>query len=503
MDAWLGRLGLTSAERAPVLWLAAALLFLLALRLGVLWATPLELGPDEAQYWFWSQTPAWGYFSKPPMIAWVIGLTSGICGPEEPCVRLAAPFFHTATAIMLFFLGRTLYGTGVGLLAAAAYATLPGVWLSSTLITTDVPLLFFWSLMLLATVNLLERRSLGWGVVWGLAMGLGLLSKYAMGYAVVGIALSVWLTRENPKRLLQADWILAVGIALALLAPNIFWNVQNGFATVKHTASNANWGAENLFNLNKLADFLGGQIALLGPVLAGIVVWGLVRGWRKLGPASRSRAAAILLGFALPVLIVVTAQAFISRAHANWAAVALAPLCVLGAAWADAQGLRRLFWTGIGINSALGLFLCALAVSSALVEALNRHNDVKRLRGWNELSQTVVRQGHAGQFDAILSDDREDLASLLYYARASTIPIQSFVPATGPNYEFHLSIPLKKMDVGKVLYISRKADVSDVTARFAASRKIETITMPLGGTKRRVLTLYELTAPFDPAWQGN
>jgi 4-amino-4-deoxy-L-arabinose transferase-like glycosyltransferase len=500
MNAWLARLGLTGAERPAILWLIALLGGLLVLRLIVLWATPLELGPDEAQYWFWSQTPAWGYFSKPPMIAWVIGLTSGVCGPEEPCVRLAAPLFHTGTAIVLFFLGRQLYGSAVGLLAAAAYASLPGVFLSSTLITTDVPLLFFWSLMLLATVNLLERRTVVWGVVWGFAMGFGLLSKYAMGYALVGLALALWLTRENPRRLLEADWILGFLIALALLAPNVQWNMQHGFATLKHTASNANWGAENLFNLNKLGEFLGGQIALLGPVLAGLFVWGLARGWRKDGPASRSRAASILLAFALPVLLVVTVQAFISRANANWAAVALAPVCVLGAAWAEAYGLRRLFWIGVGLNAALGLFLSALAVSPALVEALNRHNDVKRLRGWNELSQIVVRKGFDGEFDAILSDDREDLASFLYYARDTTIPIHSFVPATGPNYEFHLSIPLQKMQTGKVLYITRKAEVSDVTARFAAARKIDTIVMPLGGTKTRVLTLYELDAPFDPAW---
>jgi 4-amino-4-deoxy-L-arabinose transferase-like glycosyltransferase len=417
-------------------------------------------------------------------------------------VRLAAPLFHAGTATVLFFLGRALYGTPVGLLAAIAYATLPGVWLSSVLITTDVPLLFFWSLMLLATVNLLERRSILWGVVWGAAMGLGLLSKYAMGYAAVGFGLALWSTRENPRRLLHADWILAVLIAVALIAPNVQWNMANGFATVKHTASNANWGAENLFNFGKLGEFLGGQIALFGPVLAGIVLWGLARGWRKAGPDSQTRAAAFLLAFAMPVLIVVTAQAFISRANANWAAVALAPLCVLGAAWAQTHGLARIFWIGIGINSALGLLLSALAVSPALVEALNRHNDVKRLRGWDELAQTIVRQGHDGAYDAILSDDREDLASFLYYARDATIPIHSFVPAQGPSYEFHLSVPLHAMRTGKVLLISRKADVSAVTSRFAGARKLDTITMPLGGAKTRVVTMYELAAPFDPAWEN-
>jgi 4-amino-4-deoxy-L-arabinose transferase-like glycosyltransferase len=500
MAASFRRIGIPAADAQPLAIVFAFVAALFVLRLGVLYLTPLELGPDEAQYWFWSQTPAWGYFSKPPMIAWVIGLTSGVCGPEEHCVRLGAPIFHAGTTVVLFLIGRALYGAGVGLMAAAAYATLPGVALSSLLITTDVPLLFFWSVALLATVHLLERRSVAWGVVWGLVMGLGLLSKYAMAYAVPGVTLAVVWLRENPRRFLDADWVLGVLIALALLTPNVQWNVENGFATVRHTASNANWGAQNLFNIGKLGEFLGGQIGLLGPVLAGLFAWGLARGWRAQGPASQTRAAALLLSFALPVLIVVTAQAFISRANANWAAVALIPICLLGAAWAQAKGLQAVFWSGVALNTALGVFLSAMAVSPALVEALNRHNDVKRLRGWQQLADDIVRDAHNGGFAAILSDDREDLASLLYYGRQSTIPIHSFVPATGPNYEFHLSVPIQAMTTGKILLLSRKADVSEVTARFGKAEKLETITVPLGGTKTRVVTLYALDAPFVPAW---
>ena len=31
-----------------------------------------DLFVDEAQYWLWSQHLDFGYYSKPPMIAWVI-----------------------------------------------------------------------------------------------------------------------------------------------------------------------------------------------------------------------------------------------------------------------------------------------------------------------------------------------------------------------------------------------------------------------------------------------
>ena len=37
--------------------------------------SPLELGVDEAQYWLWSQEFDFGYYTKPPLTSWIIGLS--------------------------------------------------------------------------------------------------------------------------------------------------------------------------------------------------------------------------------------------------------------------------------------------------------------------------------------------------------------------------------------------------------------------------------------------
>jgi 4-amino-4-deoxy-L-arabinose transferase-like glycosyltransferase len=63
---------------------------------------------DEAQYWTWSRALDFGYFSKPPMIAWVIRGASALCGDGEACVRSASPVLYTAASIMLYFTGRAL-----------------------------------------------------------------------------------------------------------------------------------------------------------------------------------------------------------------------------------------------------------------------------------------------------------------------------------------------------------------------------------------------------------
>ena len=96
-------------------------LALTAVRMAALFATPLELYPDEAQYWLWSRTLDWGYDSKPPMVAWLIWTTTAIGGDAEPWVRLSSPLLHAGTTLCVYGIGRRLYGSSSGFAAAALY----------------------------------------------------------------------------------------------------------------------------------------------------------------------------------------------------------------------------------------------------------------------------------------------------------------------------------------------------------------------------------------------
>ena len=101
-------------QRAPItetgylLRLVACLGALLALRLAAVYAANTDLVLDEAQYWTWSRELAFGYFSKPPMIAWVIRATSELCGNGEACIRSASPVLYTVSAVVIYFIGRAL-----------------------------------------------------------------------------------------------------------------------------------------------------------------------------------------------------------------------------------------------------------------------------------------------------------------------------------------------------------------------------------------------------------
>src|SRR5262249_10949353 len=117
-------------DRSMLAFLAVAVA-LLSLRIAGLRASPLSLHFDEAQYWGWSRALAWGYFSKPPLIAWVIAGTTSIFGNTEWAVRLGAPIAQTIAAVSLYALGRSLYGGWAGFWAGVLWLCLPAVWFSS------------------------------------------------------------------------------------------------------------------------------------------------------------------------------------------------------------------------------------------------------------------------------------------------------------------------------------------------------------------------------------
>src|SRR5258707_10163646 len=115
------------------------LLAITVLRLLWLIGNPINLYPDEAQYWLWSRSLAFGYFSKPPLLPWIIALTTAIFGEDEFAIRVASPFLHLATGLVVYAIARRLYDARVACWSAILYATLPAVFFSPPLLSPHPP----------------------------------------------------------------------------------------------------------------------------------------------------------------------------------------------------------------------------------------------------------------------------------------------------------------------------------------------------------------------------
>ena len=487
----------------------ALIVFATLARILALLVNPLSLHADETQYWIWSQTPDWGYFSKPPMIAWMIGLSTGLFGDAEWAVRLPAPFLHAASATFLFLTARQLWEARTGFWVALLYLTLPAVWLSSSIMSTDALLLCAWSGALYSLVRL--RDGGGWvsAIGLGTAIGLGFLSKYAMIYFLVGSALGLVFDRSVRMSLISRYGLLAAVIAGTLIAPNVFWNADNDFATVSHTAANANWGGQ-LGHPDELADFLSGQLGVFGPVLFPVlcvVLFRVVTEYRHV-----SANSLLLAGFVLPPLLIVSIQAFISRAHANWAAAAYIAASLLvvvfllrGPKW------RRLALTGsIAFHTALGLSMAVLVANPALVEAVGASNATKRIRAWHETADAITAAGMAAPYTAIVFDDRNVFHQMQRYATGLDRDLRMWLRYSSPVNHAEQTWPLADDHAGEVLIIShRPLEVARMREDFENFEPAGAVSIALDGNKTREFTFWrasayrrvERTAAYEEHWR--
>jgi len=486
----------TRAWRIAVIIVAA----LTMVRLVVLFATPLELYPDEAQYWLWSRHLAFGYFSKPPMIAWLIWATTSLGGNAEPFVRLAAPILHAGTALALYGVGQRLYGARTGIIACLVYSLMPGVQLSSGVISTDAPLLFFLSLALLAYAFLQTKRSLGSAVGLGAALGFAMLSKYAAAYAIGGIILHLIVSREARQAWSWKTALAAIVAFAAVLAPNVIWNAQHHFSTLEHTASNADWGHQ-LGGLAELGDFLGSQFGVFGPLPFAVLIGGTVV------LAVRKRLAkedVLLLCWTLPSLVIVAAQAFISRSNANWAASAYVAGSVLVAAWLIRWRAKWWLIGGLGLQVVVAAVFFLWVANPKTADAMGAANSFKRARGWQETVESITRLAEIDpSLTAVAVDNRFLFNEAAYYgreffSRPGAPPLRMWVSGPAARNQAEAEAPLTPALGARVLGASFEGVYRDrMIADFEAAKVVEIARVRLDRkhTRRTELLMGEGFAP--------
>jgi hypothetical protein len=482
-------------ERTWIVWAVSISLLIAFTRLLALRNSPLDLLPDEAQYWSWSRHLAFGYFSKPPLIAWLIRATTEIArSQEEWAVRLAAPLLHAATGIVLCFIGKAMFNIRVGFWSALIYATLPGVAYSGLVISTDVPLLFFWSLALLAMWHLWVGPSRRWAIVLGAALGLGFLSKYAMIYFLLGLVILLAMAPRGRLRPIRAHLSLAAAVAALFIAPNLVWNASHGWATVGHTAANANWGEGGGLHIWEALQFAGAQFGVFGPILLAALIW-RVAVWGRDRPSEAER---FLLAFACPVLVLMILQSGASRAHANWAAVAYIAATVLVVGWCDR--IRR-FWP---VQASFGLHLALFAAftmifAGSLTVRLPKTIDIfHQMRGWKSLSELVWRRMGGMPDESLAAEDREVMAELDYNLRGRPFPL---VMATGngpPGSGYELDRAVTAQTGKHVLLVSRALNRDEILERYDTHKLLEEWTVSAGQGRTRHYYIYDLTGFKGP-----
>jgi hypothetical protein len=274
---------------------------------------------DELYYLASTEHLAWGYVEHPPFSIALLALVRSLLGDSLPALRLVPVLAGAAVVLLTAILARRLGGgrfaQGIAALAAAMAPAFLGTGRYYSMNALD---LLFWTAASLATLQALERgRRRDWAAL-GVLLGLGLLNKISMGWFGGGLAIGLIATRQRRALVGAGPW-LAAAIALALFAPHVLWQVQNGWPTVEFI--------RNATSLKMAAttpgDFLRDQILTMNPGTAPLWIAGLVYGLIAL----RGRPGQVFSWIYLSVLVLLLAQ---GHSRASYLVVAYPPLLALG-----------------------------------------------------------------------------------------------------------------------------------------------------------------------------
>lgn len=406
------------AGRGPT----ALVLVLIGLSVWHAWVvTHVDAGlhVDEAQYWLWSKHLDWGYFSKPPMVAALIALSTDWLGDGLLGVRALAMLCYPATAAVLYAWvreaasdiapGAQARPECAGVFAALVFIASPVAGLLGLVATTDAPLLLAWALAARALWRAWRDGRLHDHLLLGLWLGLGLLSKYTMAafaLSIAGVLLAV--PRVRPAGALRR-WQALAAVALPALVcvlPNLWWNAEHGWPTLRHTAE-ITVGARATGGWRSQLEYVAGLVLLLGPVAAPwALAWRGTRGRPAPLPPSpgarvgRGEARRIAAWLVAPLLLAGALQALHAKAQLNWTAPALVGGVLALALWVrPEQPAARLkgWYTALAAQVLLlgGIALTG-DVAGALHKPLPRQLDVwARMRGWDEAFAALQPQAEA------------------------------------------------------------------------------------------------------------
>ncbi|CAA0084231.1 Lipopolysaccharide core galacturonosyltransferase RgtC [BD1-7 clade bacterium] len=415
----------------------------------------MSLHFDEAQYWLWSQHLDWGYYSKPPMLAVVIRAFTDMFGSSEHAIRSPALIFYPITTLLVYYLANMLTKSKeVGFWSALAFITMPAISLSSLLITTDVVLFIFWTLSLIFFAQALEKNTWGLWIATGVAAGLGLMTKYTMGIFAVSALLMVAINRDyryhfsNPK-----VWVGGL-IAVLIFLPNVIWNADNGWPTLRHTAELSSKGVQGL-HPSKALTFIGEQFGIFGPVSFGIFVVWLFRFARQQA-GTRTPTDWLLLLFSVVFLLVITAQALKGRAYANWAAPTyIAAAVIAGRMMVDSRALK-IAMLATNILLMVVVYHSDTIVNWARPDATNGPDMFKTVRNWHHWRDQVEAElAKCGDCD-IVTNTRVASAQTAYQLRGKFPHLYVWNPSDHLDNHYELDYSLKKPVQGKFLLVFQK-----------------------------------------------
>jgi hypothetical protein len=313
---------------------------------------------DEYLYLAEAHHLSWGYMEVPPLLS-VFAWISNFFGASLFWIRIWPALFGALTFLLVGRIILSLGGKAFALFLGWLPFMIDGYMRLFFLFMPNFLDVFFWTLIAFSIIRFIQTQQANWLYLFGVAVGLGMMSKYSVAFYTLSILAGILLTRHR-KVFLNKHFYFASLIALLLFLPNIIWQYNHRFPLVTHM----NELQEEQLKYNSATGFIISQLMMNLPCLFIWITGLLFVIFNPQGKQYRFVAWAYL--FVIILLIIL-------RGKDYYALGAYPVLFAFGAHQLEKATGHRLKWIRyamIFVPLALGLFAMPLIMPLAKPEKL-------------------------------------------------------------------------------------------------------------------------------------
>ncbi len=373
----------------------------------------IGLGPDESQYWTWSQLLDLGYYSKPPGIAWQIKLGTYLFGNTEFGVRSMSIVIGTAIPVLVYITALSCRIAPMScFIAALGFAFSPLGILSSFLAITDGGMVLFLTAAIACFIDSIEKNKAPHYLLIGLFIACGAIFKWPIYLLWIAFLLSHWFLPN--KAIINWKMIPGIVISLVALLPGVYWNATHEWATFRHVF--ATLGGGHGQPQSNVGEFLGAQALLASPIFFAMIAMAFWSAFIQKTVTIMSPGVRFCTIISFASLILGTIASIFMKIQGNWAIFAYPPaFVVLG--WfisSKEKKYRQWFFGGLCLSIALCgiVFGLSLMAKNPLSFKINpfRHNV-----GWKQLTESLTEAGYDPKNDFLAGDKYQMASTLSFY----------------------------------------------------------------------------------------
>lgn len=392
----------------------------------------IELTNDEVNYWTYALYPSLSYFDHPPMVGWLIRLsTLNLLFTNELFVRLSSILIGAINTYVIFLIGRYVKDELTGFYSAILYqSSIYCFIISGIFIMPDTPLLLFWLLSVYYFMKSVMNKNIDRSsrislILAGMFVGLALLSKYHSVYLWVGALLYVIIF--NRKWFKTKEIYISLLISIVIFIPVIIWNYNNDFISFTFQSERVDIMSSGI-RFDYLLTELVGEIFYNNPVNVVLIIIALFSIKRM--DIDKDKKWFILL-FSLPLILTFICFSLFRRTLPHWTGPGYIALIILTAAfYSQKQSVKRFFKVPLphlvsqfvllavlisGYLQINGLLFRTSTISSNPTE-LGRNDVTLDMFGWKQIAKRFSELNEKYVIENIVKSDVPIISNKWYNA---------------------------------------------------------------------------------------